>query len=1363
VFFTYSSFSWSGLEELVLFNSRVILKPDASNPDVTFLQHIDEDVMSRWHHYALRWQAENGNIRIWVDGNSWVETVLKKTVDQPVPATGTLILGQLQKNLGGPFEAQHGFVGFMDEVRLWSKALAIGTIRAQMDTSLDPLQGKPEDLVFAWTFNTESAVTPLNSVFDSFGSFNGVRGTTDQLGALAVVPSGATVVAPGVAAIVEMTYDAIKNFSLPWSGTPLGPTKFRIPTLPAVATVIFQNGAQPEKGSSKSQITLFAVPILWNTPGSLPDTFLYEVTDLISNTTSPVVLRQAKLPQALDISMVTYSQIEFIAQFQCIASHPFSVTILNISTSCQLEQISKGGNGTRRIGPHIWPGDSVVHSSHIISGTCDETSTTTMTYVCEDEHGTSLQASMIVLVEPGTKVVQAGPSTCALDLNGIDEYITIVDVLGLTFQQSIQTIELNLLPTLSSTSAFLCFGCPNPLQVSLNSSHIVLSTTTEDFVASHNADLSQWVHVAIQFGDGTIVVYVDKFKSLSTNYTLCTLSNILVGTDCSLSSFFEMQLDEIKLWNRVVSNFSPKQRSDCVPDASLVGYFPFDECSGNVASDVQKNFQIIFPWSRPGWVASSLVLQAQADQEQPACLYATQTAGYFVIAGLPQYGSIFPGPLTEDQTIQPMQIFDIDAGLNSNFISRQWVQSVASFSSQLVVAYSASEVVYNASNIIGPISSGICWSPLASCQNNNVEWIEFEYASAVYPLSFNLYHGTTDDPSTVTLQVSALDTVSSGWFTIFSSSVLPLNPNSAILKIPFCNGTFPAKRFRISLFGCLPASITRIFSIELVGSAVLRSGIVASPTVYFFPNFSIIDSNAGRDSFSYARYDCDSGVMSPSSLLTIGLSKTSSRPIAIPMEINATEGEFTQIQLNATHDPKITSASLAFLIETVPGIGFLYPNTSESPIEPTTTPPARVLTSSVVYFFPPKGTCANAAEFTFSVSDRLLKSDDATVTLTVFCTPGTNIHPTSIVVLISILVCLSLVCCLVLIAWIIWRKKRFRGEIEVVLLLFILSGYFISFIFICFWFIPMSKSLCILQLWVGVCGIAILATTLFTRSYVRWKESIHVVTARRTSFGKEAFLWVLASWIAPVAGTLVLLILYTSINPPAPLYIPDPYYPLLTHVWCTHTQGWIIPIVVIQGTCLVLYVFLSWSQAYLTKVYREFIAAITLLGLAGLSIATLLTADRLQPYAIWVITFSEFLNLIVPFCLFFFPQVYTITTTVASDFDLNLPSFPNQDTTAQNKGPQEHISPQEPEVLLDTHSEHLEAKVAASFKAPKETPPVSKNKGEETSKTTEFQDLLKKKDQEIWILERKVLKRENQIQDLQNQLFHLNPENSSDL
>jgi hypothetical protein len=87
-------------------------------------------------------------------------------------------------------------------------------------------------------------------------------------------------------------------------------------------------------------------------------------------------------------------------------------------------------------------------------------------------------------------------------------------------------------------------------------------------------------------------------------------------------------------------------------------------------------------------------LQAQADQEQPACLYATQTAGYFVIAGLPQYGSIFPGPLTEDQTIQPMQIFDIDAGLNSNFISRQWVQSVASFSSQLVVAYSASEVVY---------------------------------------------------------------------------------------------------------------------------------------------------------------------------------------------------------------------------------------------------------------------------------------------------------------------------------------------------------------------------------------------------------------------------------------------------------------------------------------------------------------------------------------------------------------------------------------------------------------------------------------------------------------------------------------------
>jgi hypothetical protein len=57
----------------------------------------------------------------------------------PWPASGFLyqILGlTFQKNLGGPFEAQHGFVGFMDEVRLWSKALAIGTIRAQMDTSL---------------------------------------------------------------------------------------------------------------------------------------------------------------------------------------------------------------------------------------------------------------------------------------------------------------------------------------------------------------------------------------------------------------------------------------------------------------------------------------------------------------------------------------------------------------------------------------------------------------------------------------------------------------------------------------------------------------------------------------------------------------------------------------------------------------------------------------------------------------------------------------------------------------------------------------------------------------------------------------------------------------------------------------------------------------------------------------------------------------------------------------------------------------------------------------------------------------------------------------------------------------------------
>lgn len=89
---------------------------------------------NRWQHVAVTWQASDGQIQVYKDG----QTVYSGKVarGRPAPTGGSLVFGQEQDRPGGELDPYEVFHGKLNEVRIWDHVRTAEQIRAGMNQRL---------------------------------------------------------------------------------------------------------------------------------------------------------------------------------------------------------------------------------------------------------------------------------------------------------------------------------------------------------------------------------------------------------------------------------------------------------------------------------------------------------------------------------------------------------------------------------------------------------------------------------------------------------------------------------------------------------------------------------------------------------------------------------------------------------------------------------------------------------------------------------------------------------------------------------------------------------------------------------------------------------------------------------------------------------------------------------------------------------------------------------------------------------------------------------------------------------------------------------------------------------------------------
>ncbi|MEO1253721.1 MAG: LamG-like jellyroll fold domain-containing protein, partial [Bacteroidota bacterium] len=135
--------------------------------------------------------------------------------------------------------------------------------------------------------------------------------------------------------------------------------------------------------------------------------------------------------------------------------------------------------------------------------------------------------------------------------------------------------------------------------------------------SSLNLDEEQWYHLAATYDGTTVRIYVDGTETGSSNSTTGPVSGFSTastligeGTSSTVDNFLG-QIDEVKIWNEVISDFGDRfaliDFIDPLNYAGLLGYYSFDDPAGEgVFIDSSPNTNDGLPSGSPTLVSSTI-------------------------------------------------------------------------------------------------------------------------------------------------------------------------------------------------------------------------------------------------------------------------------------------------------------------------------------------------------------------------------------------------------------------------------------------------------------------------------------------------------------------------------------------------------------------------------------------------------------------------------------------------------------------------------------------------------------------------------------------------------------------------------------
>lgn len=235
----------------------------------------------------------------------------------------------------------------------------------------------------------------------------------------------------------------------------------------------------------------------------------------------------------------------------------------------------------------------------------------------------------------------------AVSFDGVNDHVQVASALNVT---NVYTVEAWIYPTnlTGATIDIPTFGHTIfsasatagqfPLWVTVYGPNVIVrSWTTSNTGVSYNAGLTvnNWYHIAVTATRGTLTkLYVNGFEALSfTNNNASTWPGSFtigairpVRTPTNLP--FQGLIDEVRVWNviRTQSEILASMNTPVSPTSpGLVGYWPFDETSGNIAYDLAGTAQNGTLTNGAVFVPSDLTLPIELSS-----FTATITSQYFV-------------------------------------------------------------------------------------------------------------------------------------------------------------------------------------------------------------------------------------------------------------------------------------------------------------------------------------------------------------------------------------------------------------------------------------------------------------------------------------------------------------------------------------------------------------------------------------------------------------------------------------------------------------------------------------------------------------------------------------------------------------
>jgi hypothetical protein len=117
-----------------------------------------------------------------------------------------------------------------------------------------------------------------------------------------------------------------------------------------------------------------------------------------------------------------------------------------------------------------------------------------------------------------------------------------------------------------------------------------------NYTPGSNFDITQWHHYAGTYDGANLRLYVDgqEAKVAQVNAGAINVDSgvLIIGNDDGQNRYFNGKIDEVRIWNtarsaeEIQSNYAQQLTGN---ETGLVGYWQFDEGSGNIVNDLSAN------------------------------------------------------------------------------------------------------------------------------------------------------------------------------------------------------------------------------------------------------------------------------------------------------------------------------------------------------------------------------------------------------------------------------------------------------------------------------------------------------------------------------------------------------------------------------------------------------------------------------------------------------------------------------------------------------------------------------------------------------------------------------------------------------